>query len=102
MSLGGLFQIREPVLRGLLFGMGGFFVAVAAGILLTRQWQAGESRLVLLVPLLSGLALVSLPLLLRGLVLRVAVIALFAIPAVVVFLWRGACAFGLLAGASCG
>lgn len=103
MSLGGVFQVRESVLRGLLFGMGGFFVLVAALILFTHQWQPSESRLVLLVPCLSGFALIALPLLLRGLALRLAgVVVPLVVPALVWLTWRSACAFHVINGASCG
>ena len=68
----GLFQIRDALLRGLLGVMGVLFVGAAAGLLRLHDWQADESRLILLVPAVSGAVLIAFARWLRGFALRVA------------------------------
>lgn len=93
MSLGGIFLIREPVLRGLLYAAGSLFMAIAVAILTFHVWQPDESRLILFIPFLSGVIIVAVAASLRGKALRVALVLLIAVPAVVLlglrigFMW---------------
>jgi len=101
-SLSGLFLLRDSTVRGLLAALGAAFVAVAIIISVFHSWQAGESRLVLLVPLLSGVVLIGFATLLKGLALRVAPVAfVFAMPAVLWALAKVGCAVGWLSSATC-
>lgn len=102
MSLSGLFLLRDSTVRALLAALGAFFVAVAIAIVVFHPWQAGESRLVLLVPLLSGVALIGFATFLKGTALRVAAVAfVFAMPPVLWALAKVGCAVGWLSGATC-
>lgn len=101
MSLGGIFLIREPLLRGFVIAIGVFFVGVAAVILLTHSWQAGESRTVLLVPFLAGAFLLAIATAFRGNALRFALFLFFAIPAVAMLLLKLTCALGVFSVGVC-
>jgi len=82
MSLGSLFLIREPGLRGLLYVIGAFFMGVAVVLSVTHEWKAEESRFILLVPFFAGAILVVLAAALRGIALRYALVLFIAVPAV--------------------
>ena len=66
MSLGAIFLIREPMLRGIAFAGGCLSVLVAALVLFTHQWSGDESRAVLLVPFVFGALSIGVATVLRG------------------------------------
>jgi hypothetical protein len=101
MSLGGVYLIREPLLRGLLIATGVFFIGVAAVILATHSWQPEESRFVLLIPFLAGVLLLAIATAFRGNALRSALFLFFAIPAFVMLLLKITCTTGVLSGGVC-
>ncbi|KQP05930.1 hypothetical protein [Pseudorhodoferax sp. Leaf265] len=101
MSIGSIFLIREPVLRGLLYAMGTFFMALAGLLLVSHAWLADESRLILLVPFLAGAILVALAAVLRGMALRVSLLLFFAIPAILLLVLRIGCMVGIPVGDLC-
>lgn len=101
MSLGSIFSIREPLLRGICIAAGALFVVVAAVILITHSWQEGESRLILLVPSTFGVFLLAIATAFRGSALRSALFLYFSIPAVALLLLRVSCSIGLLSGGVC-
>jgi len=74
----GLSHVRDTLLRQLLVVMGVLFVGAAAALLIFHDWQADESRLILLVPAVGGAVLIALARLLRGLALRLALAVLLA------------------------
>lgn len=101
MSLGGIFLIREPLLRGFVIAAGLFFVGIAAVILTTHSWQAGESRFVLLVPFLGGVSLLAIATAFRGNALRFALVLFISVPAIAMLLLKLTCAVGVLTGDVC-
>jgi hypothetical protein len=101
MSLGGIFLVREALLRGFLVAAGLLFISIAAVLLVTHSWQVGESRLILLVPSLAGVSLVAIATIFRGHALRVALTLFLAIPAAAMFLLKVSCVVGMLSGGAC-
>lgn len=101
MALGEIFLIREPLLRGFAICAGVFFVGVAAVILFTHPWQTGESRLVLLIPFLSGALLLAIATVFRGNAMRLALVLFFAIPAVAFLLIKLICEVGIFSWGIC-
>ena len=101
MSLGAFFLIREPLLRGIAICAGASFVGVAAIILFTHPWQADESRVVLLVPLMVGALLLTIATALRGNAMRLALLLFFVISAVLLLLLKLTCAVDVFSGGFC-
>jgi hypothetical protein len=101
MSLGGIFLIREPVLRGLLFAMGLFLISLSGVLFFTHASQADESRLVLLVPFLAGAILVALAASLPGVALPIALVLFLVVPAVLLLVLRIGCMVSSFSGGMC-
>jgi hypothetical protein len=58
MSFGAIYLLSHRTLKWLSIGMGLFFVALAIWLRFTTELKAGETHLVLLIPLIWGVALV--------------------------------------------
>lgn len=103
MSIGAIFVIREPVLRGIALAGGSLSVMAALLVWFTHSWSGDESRAILLVPLVFGALFIGVATVFRGDTLRVAVTSvLVGCPALV---WVGSwlsCATGLISGVACG
>lgn len=99
----GLGHIRPTVLRGLALALGVGFVAVALGIRLLRDWQPGESALVLLVPFGMGAYLLLSGLMLQPDALRKAIFLLLVIvgPGLTFATWAG-CELQIFPASICG